>query len=255
MIMDDPEEVAAATPEIPAAAPTPTSPSTRGWTMLEELNESPEAGVRTEPEPDDGSAAAAPTSRGWTMFMEAEIEGEEDSSEEPAAAPAEGAPGFYEGPMTTDAGTVVAFAPSTSEAVAKAKPEEAVAKATASAVEPMSTFASKLRGEEEPVSSFASKLRGEEPTPDLEKSSESLEELAEQATAATATTAPEEAPDTVVPAFAPTSGGFDLKPTAPAAVDPETYEDDEPQKSNAGTLIAVLLIIAVVAVVVYFVVN
>ena len=247
MIMDDPDEVAAATPEIPAPGAAPSSPSTRGWTMLEELNESPEADPAEAQvaAPEDGGAA--PTSRGWTMFMEAEIEGEQ-AEEAPAPEPE---PGFYEGQLTTDAGTVVAFAPDAPKPAPKDAP---IAAAPTAPAEAMSSFASKLRGEEEPVSSFASKLRGEEepaaaPSSVLETSSDTLEELAQQATS---TPAPTE-PTPVVPSFGPTTGGgFDLKPTAPTMAEPVDYDDDEPKKSSTGTIVAVLVMVAMVGVIIYF---
>jgi hypothetical protein len=259
MIMDDPEEAAAATPEVPAAAGTPGAPSTRGWTMLEELNESPEAELPAEQPAGAPAEGAAPTSRGWTMFMEAELEGEQ--AEEAAPEPE---PGFYEGPMTTDSGTVVAFAPD----APKEKPAGApVASAPtppaspAAPAEPLTSFGSQLRGQEEPVSSFGSQLRGEEPAsaPEpapLETTSESLAELAQQATATTPEPEPA-APE--VPSFGGTAmggGGFDLKPTAPTtSPEPVDYDDDEPKKSNTGTIIAVVVMIAVLALVAYFVAS
>jgi len=246
MIMDDPDEVAAATPDLPTPEAAPSSPSTRGWTMLEELNESPEADAEAQAPPE-----AAPTSRGWTMFMEAEIEGEQ--AEEAASAPEpEPEPDFYEGQLTTDAGTVIAFTPDApTPAPVSAKPP---APPPAHHAEPMGTFASKLRGEEEeePVSSFASKLRGEEKparSSTLENSSDTLEELAQQATSVPA---PQEVTP-VVPSFGATGGsGFDLKPTAPMMADPVDYDDDEPKKSRTGTIVAVVVMIAMVGVIIYF---
>ncbi|MCA9660666.1 MAG: hypothetical protein KC486_20155 [Myxococcales bacterium] len=255
MIMDDPEEAAAATPEAPPAAGTPGAPSTRGWTMLEELNESPEAEVPTEQAaaPAEG---AAPTSRGWTMFMEAELEGEQ--AEEAAPEPE---PGFYEGEMTTDSGTVIAFAPDAPKEKPAGAPVSSAPKppaASPAAPEPMTSFGAQLRGQEEPVSSFGSQLRGEEPAPEpprtpLETTSESLAELAQQATAA----APEPEPVAPeMPSFGGTSmggGGFDLKPTAPtSAPEPVDYDDEEPKKSNTGTIIAVVVMIAALAIIGYF---
>ncbi|MEZ4381618.1 MAG: hypothetical protein R3A79_09730 [Nannocystaceae bacterium] len=256
MIMDDPEEAAAATPEVPAAAPTPGSPSTRGWTMLEELNESPPEAevVAAQPATPEG---AAPTSRGWTMFMEAELEGEQ--AEEAAPEPE---PGFYEGEMATDSGTVIAFAPDAPKekpagAPVAAAPSSPVA--SPAAPEPMTSFGAQLRGQEEPVSSFGAQLRGDESAPEpeptpLETTSESLAELANQATAAAPEPEPVAAPE--MPSFGGPSlggGGFDLKPTAPTtSPEPVDDYDDEPKKSNTGTIVAVVVMVAALAVIAYF---
>ncbi|MFY0531340.1 hypothetical protein [Nannocystis pusilla] len=123
MLMDEPEAdpaTLAVTTPAAASAPAPASPTVRGWTMLEELNDSlpgvpppaaaPAPAPAPAPEKAEPAAAAggAPSSRGWTMFMEAELQGKEEPKAEPAAAD----PEFYDGQVTTDSGTVVAFAPS-----------------------------------------------------------------------------------------------------------------------------------------------
>ncbi|MEZ4453618.1 MAG: hypothetical protein R3B09_29455 [Nannocystaceae bacterium] len=211
LIMDDPDEAAAATPAIPAPTAAPASPSTRGWTMLEELNDSPAAAGAGVPMSESAAeaAAAAPTSRGWTMFMEAELEGEKAAAgegEAPAATEAAAEPesesDYYDGPITTDAGTVVAFAPEAPTPTARPTPAPAPSKVE----EPLSSFASKLRGEEEPIASFASKLRGEDAAAEPE---ESLEDLAKQATTPTV-----EATPAATPRCRASAAAADLRPTA-----------------------------------------
>ncbi|MCB9705811.1 MAG: hypothetical protein H6711_28365 [Myxococcales bacterium] len=252
MIMDDPEEAAAATP--PAAPAAPAAPSTRGWTMLEELNESPEteSGTGVPMSQEQAAATAAPTSRGWTMFMEAELEGEQAEEAAEVEAEPEAESDFYEGTVKTAEGTVIAFAPDAPKAPPAGAPVAAAptAPTPSSTAEPMTSFGAKLHGEEEPVASFAAKLRGEpEAAPEPELEAASLAELAQQA--APAVQPPSQ---TDMPTFGG-GAGFDLKPTAPTMPEPQaaSYDDEEePKKSNTGTFIAIGLMIAVVAVVAYF---
>ena len=152
--MDDPTEadpvaLGLSTPAA-AAAPPPPSPTTRGWTMLEELNDSLPAGAVTAaaaaaaiaatPAPaSEASIGGAPSSRGWTMFMEAELQG--------SGAKPEAEPEFYDGPMQTDSGTVVAFAPTAADPNAsRARPEPGAPDLAAQ--EPMRSFGARLRGDE-----------------------------------------------------------------------------------------------------------
>ena len=241
--MDDPDEAVAATPEVAPAVATPAAPSTRGWTMLEELNESPAPVGAGVPMPAEQAAAtAAPTSRGWTMFMEAELEGEK------AAPVVEPEPEFYEGPVTTEGGTVVAFAPDAPARRATPVPTPLPAPPRE---EPMTSFAAKLRSEEEPISSFASKLRGEE------EPAESLEELASATTEAVAATTSQAPRAAEVPSFAGAPPleivppkAEQLSPIAPA---PERARDDEePTQGGGGKIVILLVGLVAVLAVLYF---
>lgn len=236
--MDDPEEAAAATPVV-AAAPAAAAPSTRGWTMLEELNESPpvEVGAGVPMPAEQAAATAAPTSRGWTMFMEAELEGEKQAAE----LVAEPDPEFYDGALTTDSGTVVAYAPEAPKTAPTPKLGEDL----------MTSFASRLRAEEEPVSSFASRLRDA----DDEPAEESLEELASATTGAVsaaqqvAATGSEAA---AVPSFAGASS-LPLVPTkapelTPIAPSPEALNDSEEVNESGGSRMLVVVVVLLVLV-------
>lgn len=161
MIMDEPAEADAAAlaltnPAAAAATPPPASPTTRGWTMLEELNDAAPAGATPTPAPapektDNSVAGNTPSSRGWTMFMEAELQGKEEG--QPAEAEAEPDPEFFDGQVTTESGTVVAFAPSAEAPNARAKgPEPDLSEGA----EPMTSFGARLRGEPEAPSAPAS---------------------------------------------------------------------------------------------------
>lgn len=154
MIMDEPSESDAAALALttPAAAtvPPPASPTTRGWTMLEELSDglpaaTPAAQEPAKPaaaaQPDKSAADGAPSSRGWTMFMEAELKGDEKQPE------SEPEPEFYDGQMTTDTGTVVAFAPSADSPNAR-RPEPAAD--LADGPEELRSFGARLREPEAP---------------------------------------------------------------------------------------------------------
>ncbi|WP_211302564.1 serine/threonine protein kinase [Nannocystis exedens] len=160
MIMDEPEADAAAlavTTPAAASAPAPASPTVRGWTMLEELNDSlpgvpPPTAAAPAPAPEKAepapAAAAAPaggqpSSRGWTMFMEAELQ----SKDEPKAEPAAAEPEFYDGQVTTDSGTVVAFAPTAGTPQARSRVGEPPADLSAG-TEEMTSFGSRFRSAE-----------------------------------------------------------------------------------------------------------
>jgi hypothetical protein len=154
MIMDepadaDPAALAPATPAAAAATPPPPSPTTRGWTMLEELNDSLPPGTvpATPAAPPPASAVAsevsgvssAPSSRGWTMFMEAELQ----TTPKPEEAASDAEPEFFDGPVQTDSGTVVAFAPTAAE---PSKSFNRSREPDLSAQEPTTSFGARLRG-------------------------------------------------------------------------------------------------------------
>lgn len=157
MIMDEPSEADAAalalTTPAAAATPPPPSPTTRGWTMLEELNDSLPAGAApVTPAPAQPAAGIAqevstvsnaPSSRGWTMFMEAELQG--PKPEEASAEPGDAEPEFFDGPVQTESGTVVAFAPTAAEPNSSFRREP-----EPPAEEPMTSFGARLRGEDKP---------------------------------------------------------------------------------------------------------
>jgi hypothetical protein len=176
--MDEPGEAdaSALTLTNPAAAvttPVPPSPTTRGWTMLEELNDSlpgvppptaatPAAAPEKAPEPAPAAAGGTPSSRGWTMFMEAELQGKDESKPEPEAAD----PEFYDGQVTTDSGTVVAFAPTAAAPQARPRVSEPEAELSPG-TEEMTSFGSRFRGAEaEPPSPVAEASAPQSP-PDL----------------------------------------------------------------------------------------
>jgi len=121
--------------------------------MLEELNDSlPAAAVAAAAAAAATPAASseasgiggAPSSRGWTMFMEAELQG---GGAKPEEGQPEAEPEFYDGPVQTDSGTVVAFAPTAAEPNAgRARPDPGVPDLVAQ--EPMRSFGARLRGDE-----------------------------------------------------------------------------------------------------------
>lgn len=168
MIMDEPSEADAAglalTSPAAATTPPPASPTTRGWTMLEELNDGlPAATPAATPEPQPAAkaeAGGAPTSRGWTMFMEAELQGKEEGGQPSEAEPD---PEFYDGQVTTESGTVVAFAPSAESPNARrAEPE------LGSDGEELGSFRSRFgRGEPEAPSTPASTEPSAPSSPDM----------------------------------------------------------------------------------------
>ena len=148
----DPAAIGLSTPA--AAASPPPSPTTRGWTMLEELNDSlpaaavtaaAAAAVAATPASSEASGiGGAPSSRGWTMFMEAELQG---GGAKPEEAHPEAEPEFYDGPVQTDSGTVVAFAPTAADPNAgRARPDPGLPDLAAQ--EPMRSFGARLRGDE-----------------------------------------------------------------------------------------------------------
>ncbi|WAS99050.1 serine/threonine protein kinase [Nannocystis punicea] len=159
MIMDEPEADAAAlavTTPAAASAPAPASPTVRGWTMLEELNDSlpgvppptaaapaPAPTPEKAPEPAAAAAGGTPSSRGWTMFMEAELQGKEEPKAEPQASD----PEFYDGQVTTDSGTVVAFAPTAGAPQARPRAGEPSADLSPG-TEEMTSFGSRFRSAE-----------------------------------------------------------------------------------------------------------
>lgn len=247
MIMDEPgdADASALTLTNPAAAvttPVPPSPTTRGWTMLEELNDSlpagatpvtaqpspatPSAGVATEP----SGVSNAPSSRGWTMFMEAELQGK---AEEPGAGePAEVEPEEFEGELTTETGTVVAFAPTAAEPNASFRREPDL-----SAQEPMTSFGARLRGEPESVK--PGKLDDEIPQP---------------------RTAPLESvpsPSAEIPSFAdnnlsliPVDTGkppaVKVQPIEPDPIDAEPTEGGGNTKMIVGLLVVLAIVVAII---------
>ena len=209
MIMDeptdaDPAAIGLSTPAA-AASPPPPSPTTRGWTMLEELNDSvpvpvpgaaPAAVAPAAAAPVDAApAGGAPSSRGWTMFMEAELQGGGTKPEEPEAEPE-----FYDGTVQTDSGTVVAFAPTAAD-------PNAGARARVEATPDL--------GSQEPMTSFGARLRG---TDDAGPSAPSL--------------SPESAPSpsAEIPSFAGNNLGFAVAPpaTPAAAQTPATRVEPQP---------------------------
>lgn len=241
MIMDDPAEAEAAsglsTPAA-AAAPPPPSPTTRGWTMLEELNDSLPAAAATPAQPVAAAAAAAavpatpasevsgvggaPSSRGWTMFMEAELQGGAAKPEEPT-----GDPEFYDGPVQTETGTTVAFAP-TADSPNATRTRPAAADPDFSAQEPMTSFGARLRGEPEDAAPAAASL------------------------------SPVSAPSASaeIPSFAGNNLGFvAVKPAEPAPVRAQPQPDALDQDVDAGagggnTTLIVIGVVVVVAVVI-----
>lgn len=242
MIMDDPAEAEAAsglsTPAA-AAAPPPPSPTTRGWTMLEELNDSLPAAAAIPAQPVAAAAAAAvpatpaseisgvggaPSSRGWTMFMEAELQGGGTKPDEPAQDPE-----FYDGPVQTETGTTVAFAPTAAE------PNASFAR-TRAAPEPDLGL-----GSQEPMTSFGARLRGEP------------EEAAPNAASLSPVSAP--SPSAEIPSFAGNNLGFvAVKPNLPVEVRPDAQPDALDQDVEAGgggnTTLIVIGVVVVVAIVV-----
>ena len=239
MIMDDPAEAEAAsglsTPAA-AAAPPPPSPTTRGWTMLEELNDSLPAAAATPAQPVAAAAAAAtpatpasevsavggaPSSRGWTMFMEAELQGG-SKPEEPAP---EGDPEFYDGPVQTETGTTVAFAPTAAE------PNASLARSRPAAETPD-------LGSQEPMTSFGARLRGE----------------AEDAAPAAASLSPVSAPSASaeIPSFAGSNLGFvAVKPATPAPeAQPDALDQDVDAGGGGNTKLIIIGVVVVVAVVI-----
>jgi len=240
MIMDDPAEAEAAsglsTPAA-AAAPPPPSPTTRGWTMLEELNDSLPAAAATPAQPVAAAAAAAavpatpasevsgvggaPSSRGWTMFMEAELQGGAAKPEEPT-----GDPEFYDGPVQTETGTTVAFAP-TADSPNATRTRPAAADPDFSSQEPMTSFGARLRGEPE--------------------------EAAPNAASLSPVSAP--SPSAEIPSFAGNNLGFvAVKPNLPVEVRPDAQPDALDQDVEAGgggnTTLIVIGVVVVVAIVV-----
>ncbi|MDC0720136.1 serine/threonine protein kinase [Nannocystis bainbridge] len=175
MIMDEPEADAAAlavTTPAAASAPAPASPTTRGWTMLEELNDSlpgappptaaaPAPAPEKAAEPAAGAAGGAPSSRGWTMFMEAELQGKEEPKAEPPATD----PEFYDGQVTTDSGTVVAFAPTAAAQQARPRASEPAADLPPG-TEEMTSFGSRFRGSD-PEPAAPAEAAVPQPPPDL----------------------------------------------------------------------------------------
>ncbi|MCY1062367.1 hypothetical protein [Nannocystis sp. SCPEA4] len=175
MIMDEPSEADAAalavTTPAAAQAPAPASPTTRGWTMLEELNDSlpgvpPPAAAAPAPAPapektPEQPAGGTPSSRGWTMFMEAELQGKDEAKVEPEATE----PEFYGGEVTTDSGTVVAFAPSAEAPQARVRASEPAADLSAG-TEEMTSFGSRFRSAESEAPAPAEPAASQ-PPPDL----------------------------------------------------------------------------------------
>lgn len=244
MIMDEPSEADAAALAVttPAAAtnPAPASPTTRGWTMLEELNESlpgadatpaaaaatPVAAAPTAGSPEKPDAAGgAPSSRGWTMFMEAELQNREDGV--PEAEPVEAEPAFFDGPVTTDAGTVVAFAPSSESPNARPRASDPLAN--------------------EELSSFGSRFRGADETPSAASEAQSSPEMPSFTGNSSfdfgglTPPAPAKAEPTPKPAVAPSSPPESVFATAEAA---ETGGGG----SKVLVIVIVVLVIAAVAV-------
>jgi serine/threonine protein kinase len=237
MIMDEPEDAAGLGLSTPAAAaaPPPPSPTTRGWTMLEELNEglpvaaapvAPAPAPATPTPPAEVGVSQAPSSRGWTMFMEAELQGSPKPEE-----PLEVEPEFYDGTVQTDSGTVVAFAPTAAEPNASFR-RAAEPAVDLSAQEPMRSFGSRLRGEVEEAAPIAPSL---DPVSVPSVSAE-------------------------VPSFAGNNLGFAVAtPTTPAAeprrpAQPDALDNDVESEASGGNskmiVIGVVVVIAIVVAVV-----
>ncbi len=161
MLMDEPEAdpaTLAVTTPAAASAPAPASPDSarlddaRGAQRLA-AGRAPRRPLRPRPhharEGGAGPAAAAaaaggaPSSRGWTMFMEAELQGKEEPKAEPAAAD----PEFYDGQVTTDSGTVVAFAPTAGGPAGPSARRQAPADLSPG-TEEMTSFGSRFRSAE-----------------------------------------------------------------------------------------------------------
>lgn len=216
MIMDEPSEAEALGLSTPAAAatPPPPSPTTRGWTMLEELNDGlPAAATPAVPAAAAAAVAApagppaevgvsqAPSSRGWTMFMEAELQGAPKAEE-----PIDAEPEFFDGPVQTDSGTVVAFAPSAAE------PNASFTRRAAEPVDDLSA--------QEPMTSFGARLRGE------------VEEAAPVAPSLDPASLP--SPAAEIPSFAGNNLGFAVGPATPATpVTPVTPAERRPPQPDA----------------------
>ncbi|MBK7823941.1 hypothetical protein [Nannocystis sp.] len=244
MIMDDPAEAEAAsglsTPAA-AAAPPPPSPTTRGWTMLEELNDSLPAAAATPATPVAATASAspatpatpaseanvagsAPSSRGWTMFMEAELQG---GAAKPEEAQPETDPEFYDGPVQTETGTTVAFAPTADNpnaSLARTKAPEATP--DLGSQEPMTSFGARLRGEPEEAAPSASLSPASVPSASAE-----------------------------IPSFAGNNLGFvAVKPVEPAdgrpPAQPDALDQDDAAASGGNTKLIVVGVLVVVAIVV-----
>ena len=247
MIMDEPEADASTSmltnPVTAAATPLPPSPTTRGWTMLEELNDSlppgavpvapppsqapvsvsPSAGVATEP----SGVSSAPSSRGWTMFMEAELQAKPEDAA--AGEPQEVEPEEFEGEMTTETGTVVAFAPTAAEPNSSFRREPA-AGPDLTASEPMTSFGARLRGEDKP--------------------SKPLEDEVPQPLPAPVESAP--SPAAEIPSFAdnnlnlipidPNKAATKRPPVEPDPVEPEPTESG----SNTKMIVGLLVVLAIV---------
>jgi len=243
MIMDEPEDAAGLGLSTPAAAatPPPPSPTTRGWTMLEELNDGlPAAATPATPAPAPATAQAtapasppaevgvsqAPSSRGWTMFMEAELQGAPKSEE-----PVEVEPEFYDGTVQTDSGTVVAFAP-TAESPNASAPRRPEPVEDLTAQEPMRSFGSRLRGEVEEAAPVA---------PSLDPASLP-------------------SPAAEVPSFAGNNLGFAVGPGTPAVPvatpvrspqQPDALDSDlEAETSGGNSKMIVIGVVVVVAIVI-----
>jgi hypothetical protein len=153
MIMDETEEAeaVAATPALPTPTPVvdPSSISTRGWTMLDGLNEgdsSPHSVAVSPPkERIKAKQPGKPSSRGWTMFMEAELEATKSDDDHLEGHEEDVAPDFYEGPVYTESGTVVSMAPTAENPNAGEPRSRMPAEA-----EPLTSFASRLHGDSRP---------------------------------------------------------------------------------------------------------
>ncbi len=186
----------------------------------------PSVGLPTIAAPSAAAAASAtsakPRTRGWTMFMEAELQGG-SKPEEPAP---EGDPEFYDGPVQTETGTTVAFAPTAAE------PNASLARSRPAAETPD-------LGSQEPMTSFGARLRGE----------------AEEAAPAAASLSPVSAPSASaeIPSFAGSNLGFvAVKQAAPVAPEaqPDALEQDVDAGGGGNTKLIVIGVVVVVAVVI-----
>src|SRR5690606_4669954 len=222
---------------------------TRGWTMLEELDDAapgaaaaaatPTAAAvtATAPGADKADTAAAggnaPSSRGWTMFMEAELQNKEGG--EPDGEPAEAEPAFFDGPVTTDAGTVVAFAPTSDSPHARARAAEPVA----AAGEELQSFGARFRGGDDdaaPKTASAESPASEVPS----FTGNSSFDFGGLTPPAPAPVSPAPAAEKPAPAAAPTNPPESVFATAEAA--------EGSGGSKALVIIIVVLVIAAVAV-------
>jgi len=164
------------------------------------------------------------------MFMEAELQG---GAAKPEEGQPETDPEFYDGPVQTETGTTVAFAPTAenpnaSLAITRA-PE---ATADLGSQEPMTSFGARLRGEPEEAAPSASLSPASVPSASAE-----------------------------IPSFAGNNLGFvavkPIEPVEPAAgrppAQPDALDQDEPA-AGGNTKLIVIGVVVVVAIVIAIIV-